>query len=155
MLCVGCLIGLKGKNNKESYMSNLAEEMQDSNGEKKRGNPALFKGMPSLNPAGRPKKVLEKEKRTNRALRSEEFLNLVRKFRPHLTKAIQAAVKILDNEKANDQNKLRASALIISTYKDLVKELYDFKYDNEEAEEIQEKNAPVFSLKIINNDKEE
>lgn len=132
----------------------LKEEQQEPE-KKKRGSPLMYKGMPALNPQGRPKKVLEKEKRTNRELRSEEFMGLVRKFRPHLTKAIQAAVKILDNKESNDQNKLKASALIISTYKDLIKELYDFKYDNEEAEEIQEKNAPVFSLKIINNDKEE
>lgn len=133
-------------------MSNLAEELEDK---PKRGNPNFFPGMKSLNPAGRPKKVLEKEKKTNRILRSEEFMSLVRKFRPHLTKAIQAAVKILDNKEANDQNKLRASALIISTYKDLVKELYDYKYDNEEAEEIQQKNAPVFSLKMITSDDKE
>ena len=132
-------------------MNNLAEEQDKP----KRGNPSFYPGMPALNPSGRPKKILDKEKRTNRELRSEEFMGLVRKFRPHLTKAIQAAVKILDNKESNDQNKLKASALIISTYKDLIKELYDFKYDNEEAEEIQEKNAPVFSLKIINNDKEE
>lgn len=136
-------------------MSNLAEETQDSTEEKKRGNPALYKGMPSLNPAGRPKKVLEKEKRTNRECRSEEFMSLVRKFRPHLTKAIQAAVKIIDNREASDQNKLKASALIISTYKDLVKELYDYRYDEEEAEEIQQKNAPVFSLKMITSDDKE
>lgn len=133
-------------------MSNLAEETQDNNeedGKKKRGSPLLYKGMPSLNPAGRPKKVLEKEKRTNRECRSEEFMSLVRKFRPHLTKAIQAAVKVIDNREASDQNKLKASALIISTYKDLVKELYDYRYDEEEAEEIQQKNAPIFSLKMV------
>lgn len=133
-------------------MSNTAEKPEDK---PKRGSPNFYKGMPPLNPAGRPKKVLEKEKRTNRELRSEQLLQLVRKFKPHLTKAIQAAVSILDNEKANEQNKLRASALIISTYKDLVKDLYDYRYDNEEGDEIQEKNAPVFSLKMINNDKEE
>lgn len=132
-------------------MSNLAENEDKP----KRGNPKFFPGMPPLNPAGRPKKVLEKGKKTNRELRAEEFLNLVRKFRPHLTKAVQAAVKILDNEKANDQNKLRASALIISTYKDLVKDLYDYKYDDEAGDEIQEKNATVFSLKMINTEGDE
>lgn len=136
-------------------MSNLAEEMQDNSEEKKRGNPSLYKGMPSLNPAGRPKKVLEKEKRTNRELRSDQFLQLVRKFKPHLTKAIQAAVSILDNKEANDQNKLKASALIISTYKDLIKDLYDYRYDNEEAEEIQQNSATVFSLKMITGDEKE
>lgn len=130
----------------------LKEEEQQEPEKKKRGSPLMYKGMPALNPSGRPKKIFDKEKRTNRELRSEEFMGLVRKFRPHLTKAIQAAVKILDNKEANDQNKLKASALIISTYKDLVKELYDYRYDEEEAEEIQEKNSPVFSLKIINNE---
>ena len=133
-------------------MSNLAEELEDK---PKRGNPSFYPGMKPLNPNGRPKKVLEKEKRTNRECRSEEFMGLVRKFRPHLTKAIQAAVKILDNKEANDQNKLKASALIISTYKDLVKELYDYRYDEEEAEEIQQKNTPIFSLRMVTGDEKE
>lgn len=131
-------------------MSNLAEEQDKP----KRGNPSFYPGMPALNPSGRPKKILDKEKRTNRELRSDQFLQLVRKFKPHLTKAVQAAVKILDNEKANDQNKLRASALIISTYKDLVKDLYDYKYDDEAGDEIQEKSATLFSLKMVNTEED-
>lgn len=133
-------------------MSNTAEKPEDK---PKRGNPALYKGMAPLNPNGRPKRVLEKEKRTNRAARADEFLMLVRKFRPHLTKAVQAAVGILDNKEANDQNKLRASALIISTYKDLISSLYDKAYDEDEAQDIQEKNATVFSLKMIGTDEKE
>lgn len=83
-------------------------------------------------------------------------MDLVRKFKPLQTKAIQAAVKIIDNNEAIDANKLKASALIISTYKSLLTEVYDLRYDEEEGEEIQKQNpAPVFSLKMINSETEE
>lgn len=118
----------------------------------KRGNPQWGKGV-SGNPDGRPK-VLDKDKKTNRTQRQQEFMGLVRKFKPHLAKAVKAAVDILDNPEASESGKLRSSALILQTYKDLVKELYDFRYDEEEAEEIQQSNAPVFSLKMISGDTE-
>lgn len=110
----------------------------------------------SINTAGRPKRDPNAEKKTNRELRSEEFMSLVRRFRPHLSKAIKAAVEVIDNEKAADQNKLKASALIISTYRDLISQLYDYRYDDEEGEEVQENpKAPVFSLKMIGVEEEE
>ena len=117
----------------------------------KGGNPAWQKGV-SGNPKGRPTKA-EQERRTNKELRSEEFLGLVRKFKPHLTKAIQAAVKILEADDSTEAGRLRASALIISTYKELIKDLYDPRYDDEGAEEIQQNSAPVFSLRMIDSDK--
>ena len=109
----------------------------------------------SINTAGRPKRDPNAEKKTNRELRSEEFIGLVRKFKPHLSKAIRAAVEILDDKDAADQNKLKASALIISTYKTLISELYDYRYDEEEGEEVQSNSAPVFSLRMISGDEEE
>ena len=109
----------------------------------------------SINTAGRPKRDPNAEKKTNRELRSEEFMSLVRRFRPHLSKAIKAAVEVIDNEKAADQNKLKASALIISTYRDLISQLYDYRYDDEEGEEVQSNSAPVFSLRMISGDEEE
>lgn len=118
----------------------------------RRGNPNFWKGMPSLNPDGRPK-VLDKDKKSNKTRRSESFLELVRKFRPHLSKAVMTAVTIMGDDKSSESGKLRASALIIQTYRELVKDLYDAKYDDEEAEAIQETdNRPVFSLKVIGND---
>lgn len=116
-------------------------------------NPAWKKGMESPNSQGRPKEI-SKDKKTNRTQRQQEFMGLVRKFKPHLAKAVKAAVDILDNPEASESGKLRSSALILQTYKDLVKELYDFRYDEEEAEEIQQSNAPVFSLKMISGDTE-
>lgn len=106
----------------------------------------------SGNPKGRVPRDLT-EKPTNKQLRQKAFLEMVRKFRPLQAKAIQAAVKILDDDKAQDSNKLKASALLITTYKQLVTELYDYRYDAEEAEEMQKEseNNPVFSLKVIEN----
>jgi hypothetical protein len=80
---------------------------------------------------------------------------MVRKFKPHLSKAVKAAVDILDNDKASESGKLKASALIIATYKDLISQVFDYRYDDEEAEEIQQSNATVFSLKMIGGKEDE
>ena len=116
-----------------------------------------WRGPPgSINTAGRKKKTDEdrnKEKKSNRVLRQEELLSLVRKFKPIQTKAIQAAVKILDNAEANDNSKLRAAALLIETHRALLKDLYDYRYDEEPAEAITEDPPmPKFSLKMIEDD---
>ena len=116
-----------------------------------------WRGPPgSINTAGRKKKTDEdrnKEKKSNRVLRQEELLNLVRKFKPIQTKAIQAAVKILDNNESNDASKLRAAALLIETHRALLKDLYDYRYDEEPAEAITEDPPmPKFSLKMLEDD---
>jgi len=116
-----------------------------------------WRGPPgSINTAGRKKKTDEdrnKEKKTNRQRREESLLNLVRKFSGIQTKAIQAAVKILDNNESNDASKLRAAALIIETHRALLKDLYDYRYDEEPAESITEDPpAPKFSLKMLEED---
>lgn len=108
---------------------------------------AFQKGV-SGNLAGRPK-VLKEDKPTNRSLREKALLEMVRKFRPLQAKAIAAAVSVLDNKESQDTNKLKSAALLISTYKDLLKEVYDYRYDEEEAVPMQEDNKPVFSLRVI------
>jgi len=109
---------------------------------------AFVKGV-SGNAAGRPK-VVDADKPTNRSLREKAMLELVRKFRPLQSKAIAAAVNILDNKDASENGKLRSAALIIQTYKDLLKETYDYRYDADDAVPMQDDNKPVFSLKIVN-----
>lgn len=116
--------------------------------EPKRGNPQWQSGV-SGNPNGRPR-TLDKEKRTNKELRNEALLSLVRRLRPYQSKAIQAAVTILENKESNESNKLRASAMILTLYKDLLKDLYHKDYDMDEGEEMQENNGVVFSLKVVN-----
>jgi len=108
---------------------------------------AFVKGV-SGNPAGRSR-VLDADKPTNKSNRQRELMSLVRKLKPIQTKAIQAAVNILDNKDASENGKLRSAALIIQTYKELVKDLYDYRYDSEESEEIQQENKPIFSLHML------
>ncbi len=119
---------------------------------KKVGNPAWEKGV-SGNIHGRPVSML-KPGRTNREIRSDELMKLLRKFSPHQTKAIQTAVKIIENDAAADANRLKASALIIQTFRQLLLDTFDHRYDTEENNEIQD-NSPVFSLKIIGQDDDE
>ncbi len=105
----------------------------------------------SINTAGRPKRDPEAERKTNREIKADLLLQLCRKLRPHLTKAVGTAVEIMGDQEANDQNRLKASALIIATYKDLVKDVY--AHDDDLGEEMQEDGrAPVFSLRMIGND---
>lgn len=116
---------------------------------KRRGHPGWVPGV-SGNPLGRPKTV-ELPSMTNKELREKEFVQLLRKLRPHQSKAIMAAVAILDNKEAGDANKLRASAMLIGFYKDILKEAYAKEYDEDSGEAIQEQ-TPVFSLRMINDD---
>jgi hypothetical protein len=88
-------------------------------------------------------------KLTNRKLREQALLDLVRKFRPLQTKAIRVAVKILDDEQASDSTRLKAASLVLTMYKDLVLQLYDRHYDSESNEEIQPQNGAILSLKVI------
>lgn len=120
----------------------------------RRGNPTWYSGMPSANPNGRSK-VLDKDKKSNKMLRNEELLSLVRKFKPHLSKAVMAAVSILENKESNEGNKLRASAMILTLYKDLLKDLYHKDYDLDEGMEIQQTSAPILSLTMVKDNKED
>lgn len=129
----------------------VASNVADINVEKKkRGNPTWGKGMQSPNPAGRPIGD-PREKMSNREIRTRSMLQLLRKFSPHQSKAIMAAVKIMDNTEASDQNKLKASALIIQTYRELLNEVYSKDYDDDQGEEIQD-NSPIFSLRMLGTD---
>lgn len=125
----------------------MQEENVQQEIKKKRGSPLFIKGGPSPNPDGRPVSML-KPGRTNREIRSDELMKLLRKFSPHQTKAIQTAVKIIENEAAADANRLKASALIIQTFRQLLLDTFDHRYDTEENNEIQD-NSPVFSLRML------
>lgn len=126
-------------------MQELAEDKP------RRGNPA-WQGK-SGNPAGRPK-VLDKDKKTNRELRNESLLHLCRRLKPHISKAVMAAATMLSDEKASESGKLRAAALLITTYQGLIKDVYDLKYADEEGEEMQQSSAPVYSLRVLTNTEE-
>lgn len=114
---------------------------------------AFVKGDARINRDGRPK-IKDAEKPTNRSLREKSFLQLVRKFYPLQSQAIQVAAKIMNDEKASENGRLKGAALIITTYKDLLKDVYDYRYDEESAEPMQEDNKPVFSLRMINSEQD-
>lgn len=112
----------------------------------------------AINREGRPRKSPEDilKQKTNRALRETELIALLRKLRPHQTKAIMTAVGIMDNDIAKDGDKIRSSALILSTYRGLLMDLYNNGDDDAEGKEIQESNPmPKFSLTMINGSKSE
>ncbi len=72
-------------------------------------------------------------------------------------KAIKCANEIIESKESSEAGKLRASALVIQTYKELIKELYSEKYDESEGQELagEDDKAPVFSLTVLNNENNE
>lgn len=106
-------------------------------------------GVDKINLAGRPMKLPELSKLSNREIREKELLNLCRKIKPYQTKAIQAIVKILDNPESSDQNKLKAAVFVTEFYKGLLKDTFDYRYDNDQGKEVTEDNTSAFSLKMI------
>jgi hypothetical protein len=100
-------------------------------------------------PTGRPKK--DSLGKTNKDLRTEELESMLNKLKPGMGKAIKCAQGIIEGNDSTESGKLRASALVITTYKELIKELYSEKYDSESGNELdsEEDKAPVFSLRIL------
>ena len=111
----------------------------------------------SGNPHGRPSKdkvaARAASEKTNRELRERALLELARKFKPSVAPAMKTIMQIMGDDKASESGKLKAAALTIQTYKSLINDLYDYRYDEEKAEEMQDTaKAPVFSLRMINSD---
>ena len=115
-------------------------------------NPLWKKGAASPNPNGR-KGNKNSEGKTNKDLRTEELENMLNKLKPGMGKAIRCATQIIEDNASSESGKLRASALVITTYKELIKELYSEKYDEDAGKELDEDDdkAPVFSLRMLEN----
>jgi len=105
-------------------------------------------GDAAINRAGRPKKD-DTEKPTNREIRERALLELCRKFKPLQTRAIQTALKIMENEQGADQNRLKAAVFLSQTYRQLLIDTFNKDYDEDEGEEIQQDNRPTFSLHML------
>jgi len=108
-----------------------------------------FKAGQSGNPNGRPKKESALNKPTNRDLKERELIMLLRKIKPHVAEAITQAAKIMKNEEASHQNQLKAATVLLDNYRRLTLDVYDGQ-EEEEGTEIQQQNAPLFSLKVVN-----
>jgi len=113
------------------------------------------KGDPNINRSGRPtvaEKIIKDREAgkavSRRALMDRELLLLLRKLRPHVADSVLTAAGIMQNEEASHQNKLKASTIILDAYRKLVIDVYGTEVD-EDPEEIQQNNAPVFSLKVV------
>ena len=105
----------------------------------------------SGNYEGRPKKETVFEKPTNRELKERELVMLLRKIKPHIAEAIIQAAKIMKNEEASHQNQLKAATILLDNYRRLTIDMYDGEDVADNAGvEVQQNNAPVFSLKIVN-----
>lgn len=109
---------------------------------------------PNINTKGR---VPNGKPLTNRQIREREFLSLARKLKPLTAPAIAKAFEIMKHKDASHMNQLKAIAIILTEYKDVVREVYAKAYDAEEGGEgINPANkAPVFSLTIVKDNKVE
>lgn len=107
----------------------------------------------SGNLQGRPRRDDLLNKLTNRELKERELLMLLRKIKPHVADAIMQAAKIMKNEEAAHQNQLKAAALLLDSYRKLSLDLYgNEERADDEGQEVQQQNAPVFSLRMIDKD---
>ncbi len=105
----------------------------------------------SGNPNGRPKKENILDKPTNRALKERELVMLLRKIKPHVAEAIMQAADIMKNKEASHQNQLKAATILLDNYRRLTLDMYDGEEKADDAgEEIQQNNAAIFSLKVVN-----
>ena len=112
-----------------------------------------FKKGESGNLKGRPKKESIFDKPTNRELKERELVMLLRKIKPQVAEAIITAAAIMKNEEASHQNQLKAATILLDNYRRLVLDVYDGEeLADKEGTEIQQQNAPVFSLKVVNED---
>lgn len=109
----------------------------------------------SGNYAGRPKK--DSLGKTNKDLRTEELELMLNKLKPGMGKAIKCATQIIEDNASSESGKLRASALVITTYKELIKELYSEKYDDDNGKELdgEDDTKPIFSLTMISGEKKD
>lgn len=99
---------------------------------------------------------ITREKPLNRELKDRYLLELLRKLRPGQALAIQRTLKIIGDKDSADANAIKASALVMSTYASLIKELYgrDEETEEEDSVEALQEDAPkakLFSLTMIKN----
>lgn len=88
---------------------------------------------------------------TKRELKDRELIMLARKIKPLMAEAIGTSAKVMRDDKASHASQLKASALLISVYQQLVRDLYDGKEDTDDDQgnpEIQEQK-PLFSLTVV------
>lgn len=99
-------------------------------------------------------KIKPNREKSRREIKEQELLSLLRKIKPHIADSVMTASRIMKRDDAADSNKLKSAALLISLYKELLKDAYEGGDEDAEGTEVQS-NTPTFSLRMINNDKPE
>ena len=103
---------------------------------------------PDINALGRikPTKAL-----TKREIKDRELLSLARKVKPLMAEAIGVSAKVMRDEKASHASQLKASALLLTIYQQLVRDIYEGKEEDEEGQSHQEiqEQKPLFSLTVV------
>jgi hypothetical protein len=132
-----------------SFCGRYEKATLESSPELIQGDIMAFTKGKSGNPNGRPKKDSVLDKPTNRELKERELIMLLRKIKPHVAEAIMQAAKIMKNEEASHQNQLKAATVLLDNYRRLTLDVYDEDHAEEQGTEIQQHNAPLFSLKVI------
>ena len=103
---------------------------------------------PNINAEGRikPTKAL-----TKREIKDRELLSLARKVKPLMAEAIGVSAKVMRDEKATHASQLKASALLLTIYQQLVRDIYEGKEEDEEGQSHQEiqEQKPLFSLTVV------
>ena len=100
-------------------------------------------------------KIKPNREKSRREIRDQSLLSLLRKVSPHLSESIMTAATIMKNKEAAHANQLKAAVILLNAYKELVNELYTGGDEDAEGTEIQPNSGPVFSLRMVSNDKVE
>jgi hypothetical protein len=98
-------------------------------------------------------KIKSNKSMSRRAIKERELLSLMRKIKPHLADAVNTSVKVMKNDESNDNNKLKSAALIMSFYRELLKDAYAGSDEDGDGTEVQPNNGPVFSLTMLKDSK--
>ena len=89
--------------------------------------------------------------KTNKHLRSRQFLLLSRKFKPHIAEALKTINELVDTEGIDPNVRFQASKFMIQISKGLTADIYKDEYDEEQDDKeiIEKEIAPVFSLVMV------
>lgn len=100
-------------------------------------------------------KIKPNREKSRREIKEQELLSLLRKIKPHIADSVMTASRIMKNDDSADANKLKSAALLISLYKELLKDAYEGGDEDANGTEVQPNGGPVFSLRMVNTDKSE
>ena len=98
-------------------------------------------------------KIKPNREKSRREIKEQELLSLLRKLKPHISDSVLTASRIMKNAESADANKLKSAALLISLYKELLKDAYEGGDEDADGTEVQPSSGPVFSLRMISSDK--